>query len=417
MSASKPSARVGDTLSLLQNSAHLGVVTCSVDRVLSANDAYLNMIGFTREELDAGLVEWKSITTPESLARDEQAIRELRKQGACFPFEKEYILRDGTHVPVILGAVRYSIEPFEWICWITDLRPQKAREKAEQESRRLRVELDAEIRGAELVSEISNRLLGKSSVREVLTEILEAAIELTQADFGTLQLADGTAHRIVVQRGLSPQFIAFFDEVTHDTVAACGAAIKSGTRVIVEDVMTSELFKDNPAKQVLLAEGIRAVQATPLIGASGELYGVLSTHFRTPCHPTERALRLLDLVAARAGQLLESFQLAEVRRRAEGLRASGRLANSLAHEINNPVQTLTNLMTLLSEHHAVTVEGQPLVQLASEQLVRVTETLRRMLAVEFAPSSGRPRLSNLIEHMREEGGFCTDAADAEKTER
>lgn len=411
MSASKPSVQMDDALTLLQQSIHLGVVTCSVDRVLTANDAYLQMIGFSRDEMEAGDIDWKAITPPESFARDEQAIRELREQGACFPFEKEYIRRDGTHVPVLLGAVRYSVEPLEWMCWITDLRAQKARENAEKESRRLRSELEAEIRGAELVYEISSRLLGKSSVREVLTEILDAAIELTEAQCGTIQLAEGAVHRIVAQRGLSPQFISFFDEVTHDTVAVCGAALKVGTRVIVEDVMTSELFKDSPAQQVLLAEGIRAVQATPLTGASGEIYGILATHFRTPSRPNERALRFLDLIAARAGQVLENVQLVEARRRSEGLRASGRLANSLAHELNNPVQALANLITLLSVDQAVTLDGQPLVQMAREQLARVSETLRRMLAVEFTPPPGTPKLLKLIEHMRVEAGFEPDAQE------
>lgn len=403
MSASKASAQLIHSLQLLQQSRHLGVVTCSVERVLTANDAYLKMVGFTRAEMNSGKLDWRAITPPESLARAEQAIRELREQGACIPFEKEYILRDGTHVPVLVGAVRYSSEPLEWVCWITDLRAQKERARAEETSRKLQLELEAELRGADLIYGISTRLLSKQSIAELLSGILDAAIELTEADFGTIQVADGQTLRIATQRCFSPFFLRFFDEVSADTVTASGVALKHGSRVVVEDVRTDQLFGDHPGREVLLAEGVRSVQSTPLIGASGEIYGMLSTHFRAPGRPSERALRFLDLLASRAGQVLEGVQYAEARRRAELLRASGQLANALAHEINNPVQALTNIMTLLSEHEAVLPEAQSLVQSASEQLKRVSETVRKILTVDFGQAPSAPKLTKLIEHMREEG--------------
>ena len=405
MKASRRISSLHDSFSLLRSNEHLGIVTCSLERVLTANDAFLKMTGFTRQEMDSGHFDWKKITPPESLVRDEEAVHELRERGACFPFEKEYVLRDGTHVPVLLGAMRYSTEPLEWLCWITDLRPQKARVAAEQRAHELQIQLEAELRGARLIYEVSNRLLRKASVPELLGEILDVAIELTEADFGTLQLADDGHYRIVSQRGFSTSFISFFDEVSHDSVAACGAALRKGARVIIEDVMTDDLFAGTPARDMLLTEGVRAVQATPLVGPSAEIYGVLSTHFGSPGRPSDRALRYLDLLASQAAVVLEGVQCAEALRRAEGLKASGRLANALAHEINNPVQALTNVLTLLSEHDAVFPHGQPLVQVATEQLRRVSETARKMLAVDFGQAAEKPKLSKLVEHMREEGGF------------
>jgi hypothetical protein len=353
VSARKPSAEFSASIEVLQRSEHLGVVTCSPERVIRANDAYLKMIGFTRDEMEGGLIDWRAITTPNSLIRDDQAIIELRDHGTCLPFEKEYVLRDGTRLPVLLGAVRYSTDPFEWICWVTDLRPQKEVEWAEQKARKL--QLEAELRGAKLIYDISNRLLIPSSVPDLLTEILDAAIQLTEADFGNLQLPDHECYRIVAQRGFSSDFLAFFNDVRDGSTTVCGAALKQGRRVIIPDVSSDELFSGTAAREILLREGVRAVQSTPLIGTSGEVYGVLSTHFRRPGRPSERALRFLDLLAGRAGQILQSVQLAEVHQRNEGLRASGRLANSLAHEINNPIQALTNIMTLLSQEEEVGV--------------------------------------------------------------
>ena len=70
--------------------------------VIEANDYYLRVVGFSREELHQGKLDWRAITPPEWLPADEQAIQELRAHGTCSPYEKEYLRRDGTRMPVLL---------------------------------------------------------------------------------------------------------------------------------------------------------------------------------------------------------------------------------------------------------------------------------------------------------------------------
>src|SRR5512146_2589062 len=89
-----------ESLGTLRDSEHLGVVTANEQRVLDANDAYLQMIGCTRDELERGAIDWQAITPPDHLVRDQHALQELRSFGACVPFEKEYVRKDGTTVPV-----------------------------------------------------------------------------------------------------------------------------------------------------------------------------------------------------------------------------------------------------------------------------------------------------------------------------
>jgi GAF domain-containing protein len=144
----------------------------------------------------------------------------------------------------------------------------------------LRTELDAELAGAYWIYEISGRLFGKSSVPEVLNEILDGAIALTDADFGNIQLLDAGVLRIVAQRNLPPAFLEFFRDVTDDTTATCSAALQCCSRVIVEDVESDELFRGSLSRDILLDAGVREVLSTPLTGSSGELYGMLSTQFR-----------------------------------------------------------------------------------------------------------------------------------------
>lgn len=401
---SQPHKNTANALAFLYASEYLGVLTGLQDRVIDANDAFLRMVSFTRKEMKAGHIDWRAMTPREYTALDERCLAELRTRGAFVPYEKELVLRDGTRVPILVGAVRLSSEPLEWLCWVVDLRGTKEIARAEEQFRELQLRLDGELKGAHRIHEISTRLLRKSSVEEVLNEILDAAIEVTEAELGNIQLVDQGFLRIVTERGCSPEFLRFFQKVSHETTSACAAALVSRSRMIVEDVRSHELFRGTPAGEVLLRDGIRAVQSTPLIGPSGELYGMLSTHFRRPHRPDERALRYLDLLSSQAGQVLETLHYGEIERRNERLRASAELATAMAHEINNPIQALMNVCELLSQDAAVQPAGLRLVQLAKEQLVRLSETVKNMLAVDFQniPELNR-ELTDLIEHMRIEG--------------
>jgi GAF domain-containing protein len=292
------------------------------------------------------------------------------------------------------------------VCWVLNLRSTKEIAKAEQQARELKLQLDAELRRAYRIHEISTRLMSKSSVNAVLNEILRAAIEVTEADLGNIQLIDQGILHIVAQRGCPREFLEFFREVSYDTTAVCGTALHGRSRVIVEDVASDKLVRGTLAREVLLRVGIRAVQSTPLIGSSGDVYGMLSTHFRRPHRPAGRALRYLDLLASQAGQVLERLQYTAIERREERLRASAELAASLAHEINNPIQALTNILTLLSQREVAPAEGQQLLKTARNQLSRVSETVRKMLAVNVKGTT-QPDLAlvNLFKHVRIEGSL------------
>src|SRR5208283_4340217 len=80
------------------------VIANAAGDILEANDYYLRMVGFTREELKQVKVDGRAITPPEWLPLDQKAIRELRQWGACTPYEKEYLRPDGARVPVYLAV-------------------------------------------------------------------------------------------------------------------------------------------------------------------------------------------------------------------------------------------------------------------------------------------------------------------------
>src|ERR1700752_3400394 len=145
-----------------------------------------------------------------------------------------------------------------------------------------------------------------NSLLPILEAALDAALGLTKAKKGCLQLMepDG-ALRMTAQRGFNKTFLDFFDSVQGDDPhCACGLAVVEERRVVVEDVSTSTLFTPHSAG-VLLDNGARAVQATPLLGRSKRVLGVLSTHYLNPVRPSDSELVILDGIAGRAASWIE----------------------------------------------------------------------------------------------------------------
>ena len=148
---------------------------------------------------------------------------------------------------------------------------------------------------------------------ERLRDILDAALAITAADKGTFQLLDDASNtlRIVAQSGFDEPFLTFFGRVEPGESSACGAAMQTSARVIVDDVTQSDLFAGRAALDMMLAAGVASVQSTPLVGSNGVTFGVISTHFRTPHWPSERELRLMDLLVRQAVDYLERRQAEE----------------------------------------------------------------------------------------------------------
>jgi formate hydrogenlyase transcriptional activator len=116
-----------------EESAIAGVVSGEFDEITDANDAFLQMVGYSREDLLAGRLYWPDLTPAEYLPLDEEAHEEGVRYGACTPFEKEYIRKDGTRIRVLVAVAVLNLSPFRWMTIVQVLPESEGAETANHE--------------------------------------------------------------------------------------------------------------------------------------------------------------------------------------------------------------------------------------------------------------------------------------------
>jgi PAS domain S-box-containing protein len=115
----------------LQDSGVIGVVFWTRDgQVVDANEAFLNMVGYSRQELVSGQLSWTAMTPPEFAHLDTRAFVEMEATGICTPFEKVYVAKDGRHIPILVGNAFWEGTTDSGVAWILDV---SARREAEAE--------------------------------------------------------------------------------------------------------------------------------------------------------------------------------------------------------------------------------------------------------------------------------------------
>jgi PAS domain S-box-containing protein len=97
-------------------------------RIVEANDAFLDMVGYSRDDLASGRMRWTDMTPAEWLPVSQQAVLRMRTTGRCEPFEKEYFRKDGSRVPVLVGAAAFERGRDEAVAFVLDLTERKQAE-------------------------------------------------------------------------------------------------------------------------------------------------------------------------------------------------------------------------------------------------------------------------------------------------
>ena len=131
--------------------------------IVDANDAFLQITGYTRTDLEEGNIDWIALTPPEYAAADKRAVQELRQHGTASQYEKEYITKDGQRAPVLVGGALIEGSRETGIAFVLDLTERKR--------------ADAELRArqaADAANEAKSRFLANMSheLRTPLNAIL-----------------------------------------------------------------------------------------------------------------------------------------------------------------------------------------------------------------------------------------------------
>jgi signal transduction histidine kinase/CheY-like chemotaxis protein len=227
-------------------------------------------------------------------------------------------------------------------------------------------------------------LISDDDAPALFDEILAAAMAITEADAGTIQLLDRQSQVLtfLALRGIGADMAAHFAKVDATSHSPCGVALARGERVFV-------VFDDPSApdpggsNKLHLDAGMRCAQATPLVSRSGKPLGMFSTHWREHRRLTERELRFLDLLGRQAADLIERIQSQEALRASEKqLREADRRKDEfiavLAHELRNPlvpIRTGVELLKSVRERPVLIDTLRPMMERQVGHMVRLIDDL------------------------------------------
>src|SRR5207247_4891750 len=188
-----------------------------------------------------------------------------------------------------------------------------ARKQAEEAVRQSEQQVRRDLADMSLLQDLSRRLVKTGDLRALLEQVLDVAIAITHAEHVSVQLFESASGALNInsQRG-QKHFLPFFVDVRQD-VPLAGLAVEGGERVVVPDVLSSEVFAGSATQKSMLDGGVCAV-VTPLLNRSGQTMGVISTQFGEAYQPGVREVQLLDLLARQAVDFIERSRAEEMLR-------------------------------------------------------------------------------------------------------
>lgn len=124
-------------LARLVDSNVLGVLVTEGETITEANDAFLRMVGYSRDDLSEGRVRWTNLTTPEHAEADARALDDLIRLGACPPLDRELVRKDGSRCAVLVGGAVINRSPLQTVWFVLDLTERRLVEERLRRAQRM----------------------------------------------------------------------------------------------------------------------------------------------------------------------------------------------------------------------------------------------------------------------------------------
>ena len=280
-------------------------------RFTFVNTAFEAMTGYTMADLQG--TPSTRLYMPEAKTLLTERRRQVYSGATVSPYvETILLLKDGRRLPAELSVSSLIVEG-QIIGRVAVLRDISERKAAEAARQALTEQLEMELADAQRLQEISTLLISEGNADALYQQILDAATAVMRSDMGSIQMVDPDrgALRLLAWKGFHPESAAFWEWVDVDSGSCCGAALRTGQRVVVGDIETCDFMVGTPDLDAFRQSDIRAVQSTPLVSRSGCMLGMISNLWRRPYQSSERDLRLLDVLARQAADFIERAQAEE----------------------------------------------------------------------------------------------------------
>jgi PAS domain S-box-containing protein len=235
----------------IAESGIVGVVYWDLDgHVLSANEAFLTLVGYTREELEAGRIDWRAMTPPEWAQADARGVAQLQARGTMDTFEKEFLHKNGTRVPVLVTGATFEGESH---CGVTLVQDITDRKRIETQLR------DSEERLRRFAGQLEQR------VQERTEELLQSQAQL-RAFASELNLAEqrernrlaGELHDHLQQMLVLGKLKLAQSKRLAEPIPACGELIKQTDEVLSDALRYTRTLVTELSPPVLREHGLAA---------------------------------------------------------------------------------------------------------------------------------------------------------------
>lgn len=359
----------------------VGVVYWSQDGTITdANDRFLDMVGYSRKDLNARRLNWDAMTPPEYRHLDVRSLGELKEKGVCTAYEKEYIRKNGSRIPIILGAALLSDSADEGVAFVLDIAERK---RAEEQLRR------------------SEEKFAKAFAMN------PAAIGLTHLDDGfIIDVNETWLHMFGYTRdevvGHSTLELSIW-QTPEDRVRWANTVGEKGSFRGEQRLQnkSGERFVTLASAELLIIGGEEMVVSTwlDITGRKRLEEELRRSHDELELRVERRTNELRRAYDTLLEQTKERQKLEDRLRQAEKMEAVGTLAGGIAHDFNNMLAVIIGNAELALDDLEENAPPARNVRQIVKASKRATDLVKQILAFSRKTESGRSalRLTPLVE--------------------